>query len=159
MVNPGNLVLDYLTIPWLIFFFIPITCLLDSVGRNSVLVTYSLSCSLERYYEGRSRLLHKNTSQWPFHSGMNSTIFPRMLILRIWYWIKWSSCWWYLSWILITKFAWYCIDFGRRNYILVIPDYNTSWSPCIFYWQAKYSLKSCSMYLKISRKKAYSMAN
>lgn len=116
-------------------------------------MTYSLSCSLERYYEGRSRLLHKNTSQWPFHSGMNSTIFPRMLILRIWYWIKWSSCWWYLSWILITKFAWYCIDFGRRNYILVIPDYNTSWSPCIFYWQAKYSLKSCSMYLKISRKK------
>ena len=98
----------------MIFFFIPITCLLDSVGRNSVLVTYSLSCSLERYYEGRSRLLHKNTSQWPFHSGMNSTIFPRMLILRIWYWIKWSSCWWYLSWILITKFAWYCIDFGRK---------------------------------------------
>ena len=39
-VNLENLVLDQLIIPWLIFYFIIITCLLDIVRRNSLLVTH-----------------------------------------------------------------------------------------------------------------------
>ena len=39
-VSLEDLVLDHLIIPQLIFFFILITCLLDIVRRNAILVTY-----------------------------------------------------------------------------------------------------------------------